>query len=53
MLLAGETRVVCQVAFLADHWRTIDEGNHFLEPGELSLEAKTFKTNVNARDAKG
>ena len=41
------------VEFLIAHHKTVDEDNIFLEPGESSMEAKTFKTNVNAKDAKG
>ncbi len=35
------------------HRRTVDENNRSLEYGEASLLCKTFKTNPNARDAKG
>lgn len=38
---------------LLTRWKTIDEDNPFLEPGEVSLEAKTFKSVVDARDSKG
>ena len=38
---------------LLTHHKTVDEDDMFLEPGESSMEARTFRTNVNARDAKG
>lgn len=51
--VATEGDHAAMVEFLLTHGASIDEGNVFLEPGEESLESKTFKCNVNARDAKG
>mmetsp|Transcript_25006 Transcript_25006/g.51371 ORF Transcript_25006/g.51371 Transcript_25006/m.51371 type:complete len:265 (-) Transcript_25006:279-1073(-) len=53
LMLACEGNHAELAEFLLTHGRTIDEGNIYLEPGEESLAAKTFKCNVNARDAKG
>ena len=35
------------------HWKTCDVDRWDLPEGEISVEAKTFKTNVNSRDMKG
>jgi ankyrin repeat protein len=39
--------------FLCTHWKECDKHRWDLAEGELSVEAKVFKTNVNARDLKG
>ena len=41
------------VEFLLTYHKSVDNDNIFLEPGETSMEAKTFKVNVNAKDSKG
>lgn len=41
------------VDFLLTHWKTCDADRWDLVEGELSMEAKVFKTNPNARDLKG
>lgn len=39
--------------FLLTHWKDCDKDRWDLAEGEMSTEAKTFKTNPNARDLKG
>ena len=39
--------------FLCTYWKECDKNRWDLAEGELSVEAKVFKTNVNARDLKG
>jgi ankyrin repeat protein len=39
--------------FLLSHWKTIDVDRWDLNEGEISTEAKVFKTNPNSRDLKG
>ena len=53
LMLACEGDHAALVELLLTHHKTVDEDNMFLEPGESSMEARTFRTNVNARDAKG
>jgi hypothetical protein len=42
-MIAAENDHVNLVEFLLTHWKKIDEGNVFLGPNEMSMEAKTFK----------
>jgi hypothetical protein len=42
-MIAAENDHVKLVEFLLTHWKKIDEGNVFLGPNEMSMEAKTFK----------
>ena len=39
--------------FLLTYWKECDKERWDLASGELSIEAKTFKTNPNSRDLKG
>ena len=41
------------VTLLCEHWRTCDDENFALSPGEHSWEHRVFKANVNSKDAKG
>jgi ankyrin repeat protein len=43
LMIAAENDHVNLVEFLLTHWKKIDEGNVFLGPNEMSMEAKTFK----------
>ena len=39
--------------FLLTHWKNVDKDRWDLVEGEISVEGKTFKVNVNSRDLKG
>ena len=53
LAIAARNDDVALAAKLLTHWKECDRDRWDLKEGELSIEAATFKTNVNARDLKG
>jgi len=51
--IAAQFDIIDLAMFLLTHYKTIDADRWDLNPGELSMEAKIFKPNVNSRDLKG
>lgn len=51
--IATQNNDVPMVEFLLGHWKTCDKDRWDLAEGEMSTEAKVFKTNPNGRDLKG
>ena len=53
LAVAALTDDLPMAEMLLSHWTLCDKDRWDLQEGELSVEASTFKTNVNARDLKG
>jgi ankyrin repeat protein len=53
LAIAALTDDLPMATLLLTHWRECDNDRWDLNEGELSVEASTFKTNVNSRDLKG
>merc|ERR1712023_235146 len=51
--ISAEKNNVELAAMLLTYWKKCDEDRWDLEPGEISVEAKVFKTNPNSKDLKG
>mmetsp|Transcript_10710 Transcript_10710/g.16229 ORF Transcript_10710/g.16229 Transcript_10710/m.16229 type:complete len:598 (-) Transcript_10710:423-2216(-) len=51
--IATQNNDVPMVEFLLTHWKTCDMDRWDLSEGEMSVEAKVYKTNPNSRDLKG
>lgn len=53
LAIAAKNDFVELAEFLLTHYKKVDEDRWDLAEGEMSIEAKTFKVNVNTRDLKG
>lgn len=51
--IATQNNDAAMAEFLLTHWKKCDEDRWDLAEGEMSMEAKVFKTNPNSRDLKG
>lgn len=51
--IAAQHDHVALAELLLTHWKSCDKDRWDLPEGELSVEAKVFRTNVNSRDLKG
>jgi len=51
--IAAQRDDVELASFLINHWKDVDKDRWDLAEGEMSVEGKTFKVNVNSRDLKG